>query len=84
VQGEPKTLCVDCKVEAPPADGDLTLLSKLGWRCVRGVDIAGHSVADWRCPACADKYKRTRALRGMASGFHAAVSGVPPKKRENE
>jgi hypothetical protein len=82
VREEPKTLCVDCKTEAPPSNGDLTLLSKLGWRCSRGVDIAGHSVADWRCPSCADKYKKNRALRGMASGFMPAVA--VPKKRENE
>ncbi|MGZ3424497.1 MAG: hypothetical protein ACXWUG_19540 [Polyangiales bacterium] len=79
--GEPKTLCVDCKVEAPQTD-NFAMLSKLGWRCVRAQDFAGHSVADWRCPACADKYKRLRALRGMASGFHAAV--LPPKKTNSD
>ena len=78
---ELQTRCVDCRAEPPDVSGEITMVSKLGWRLTRRIDARGHVVLDWRCPACADRHKRLRALAGMSSGFHRAVS-VPDKKEE--
>jgi hypothetical protein len=77
-----KTTCVECDTAAPPTHGDLTLLSKLGWRLVRKHDLSGNVLSEWRCPDCAEKYKKKRALQGMASGFHRSV--VVTKKPNEE
>ncbi len=71
--------CVDCKAEPKTGSGEITLMSKLGWRLTRRIDARGHVALDWRCPECAERYKRLRALAGMNSGFHRAVH-VPEKK----
>lgn len=51
------------------------LLSRLGWRLVRRMDPHGQVISEWRCPTCADRFKKLRALAGMASGFHRPVEG---------
>lgn len=71
--------CVDCRAEPPSSSGEITLVSKLGWRLTRRMDSRGQVVHDWRCPECAERHRRLRALAGMTSGFHRPV-GVPEKK----
>jgi hypothetical protein len=69
---------VDCRQRAPALEAS-SLLSTLGWRLTRRIDARGEVLNDWRCPTCADRYKKQRALTGQASGFIRAVK--PPSDK---
>ena len=65
--------CVQCKAKSPEAEGLVLISAKHGWRLIRRADSEGNPILEWRCPPCAERYKKLRALAGMASGFHQAV-----------
>jgi hypothetical protein len=76
--------CVQCKAKSPEAEGQTLISAKYGWRLIRRADSEGNAILEWRCPPCAERYKKLRALAGMTSGFHHAVQiptpTTPPKK----
>jgi len=73
-------ICVQCKAKSPEAETHSLISSRYGWRLIRRVDSTGNPLMEWRCPTCAERYKKLRALAGQSSGFYSAV----PSKKEDE
>ncbi len=74
-------MCVQCKAKSPEAETHALISAKHGWRLIRRLDSDGNVMLEWRCPPCAERYKKLRALAGMSSGFYPATN-VPPRKDE--
>ena len=77
--------CAGCLAPVPESTREHELItSKLGWRLSRRAVTNGEVVHEWRCPACAERSRRLRALTGSSSGSYPAVSSSrpPPKKPE--
>jgi hypothetical protein len=53
-------VCVDCDSAAPPAHSETTLTFFLKWRLSTRVAPDGRHLAEWRCPSCWARYKKTR------------------------
>jgi len=54
--------CVGCGVLSPATETSYTLISaRHGWRVTRGIDAAGRSEMEWRCPRCWEIFRRAQA-----------------------
>ena len=76
---EPRVvLCVKCRMRSPQPDAHGFISAKHGWRLSRRLASDGNVILEWRCPACAEHYKKLRALAGVPSGFFIDPD-APPK-----
>ena len=75
-------LCVNCLVVAPEGAGEL--LTRSGWRLTRRAEPSGAIQLEWRCPECAARSRRLRALTGQSSGSFPSVrlDADPQRKPE--
>jgi hypothetical protein len=61
--------CVGCLVWSPETDTNYTLISsRHGWRLTRGINAAGRSVMEWRCPTCWTHRQRNSIPATSAGG----------------
>jgi hypothetical protein len=70
-------ICVDCKAPSPDTQTQYTLISKHGWRVVRGTGPDGRTTLDWRCPKCWAVYK-SRLPHAVSQPPPARASRPPP------
>ena len=79
--------CCGCGVLSPDVGEHELITKRLGWRLSRRPDVDGEVHLDWRCPGCAGKSRRLRALSGQSSGAFPATpinDAEEKKKRERE
>jgi hypothetical protein len=77
--------CVDCGILPPETESAYTLIGgKAGWRLTRQRGSDGMVVAQWRCPDCWQKYKKTSGTATLAGANTApARSGLGGAKHES-
>ena len=71
--------CVGCGRVSPETNGEITLTTSFGWRIRRAVGPTGEGVAEWRCPACWQRFKASQHPAG-----ESPVSVVPPSSGNND
>jgi hypothetical protein len=57
-------VCVDCNEQSPQTETNYTLISsRYGWRLALEQGPDGERLAIWRCPACWQKHRSSKALK---------------------
>lgn len=77
-----QVLCIDCGNTSPPAMGEVTLTSTLGWRLSRSLGTDGTYSIEWRCPECWARHKARRVSTStMASVFPPSMPDELSRKK---
>ncbi|MEO7097082.1 MAG: hypothetical protein ABI175_27730 [Polyangiales bacterium] len=78
--------CTGCGVVSPDVGEHELITTRLGWRLSRRLDHNGEIHLDWRCPPCAEKSRRLRALTGQSSGSYPATlpTSLPESDKKKE